>query len=40
MLSKRSLERVRGFGWEATARRLYSLFEEVLDEQRGPRQAA
>jgi glycosyltransferase involved in cell wall biosynthesis len=40
MLSKRSLERVHGFGWDATARRLYSLFGEVLDEQRGRRRAA
>jgi glycosyltransferase involved in cell wall biosynthesis len=29
-LVKRGLERVRGFGWDATARRLSSLFDEVL----------
>jgi glycosyltransferase involved in cell wall biosynthesis len=33
MLSKRSLERVRGFGWNATARRLHSLFGEVLADK-------
>jgi glycosyltransferase involved in cell wall biosynthesis len=29
-LVRRGRERVRAFGWDATARRLLSLFEEVL----------
>jgi len=32
-LIKRGRERVRGFGWDATARRLSSLFDEVLSER-------
>jgi glycosyltransferase involved in cell wall biosynthesis len=34
MLIKRGRERVRSFGWEATARRLSQLFDEVLSERR------
>ena len=32
-LIKRGRERVRDFGWDATARRLLSLFDEVLSER-------
>lgn len=36
-LVERGRERVRSFGWDATARRLLSLFDDVLSERAGSR---